>query len=196
MRACHRPILVLLLAAATAAAGAASTDAPADKSFGPFKYTAISVRTKIDALARAYRERWESDDSVLHDAEMIQSSYDAWAQRYPHDRWLAPTAFHLAELYAQIQSPRARARAKSAFSFVAKTFPNTKEGHLSRLRLVQGFPPLKAETPVQPTPNPYASEAPAPSASPQRSASPSASAAPVATMQPNASPSPSPKASP
>ena len=190
MRAWYRPILALLLAAASATASAAGTDAPADRSFGPFKYTAISVRTKIDALARAYHGRWESDDSLLHDADMLQSSFDAWAQQYPHDRWLAPTAFHLAQLYADIQSAPARARAKTVFSYVAKTFANTKEGRLSRLRLSQGFPPLKAESPVQPTPNPYAS--------PESSAAPAASAAPVATMQPNpsASPAPSPTARP
>lgn len=186
MRAWYRPILVLLMAATTAAS-AADTDAPADRSFGPFKYTAISVRTKIDALARAYRERWEPDGSLVHDAEMVQSSFDAWAQQYPRDRWLAPTAFHLAQLYAEIQTPDARVHAKAAFSYVAKAFAATKEGRLSRLRLAHGFPELRAEPPVQPTPDPYGGGSPAPAPSAAPSASPSA---------PPASAAPAPKASP
>lgn len=190
MPPCCRPILILL-AASTAIAAASTGDAPADRSFGPFKYTAISVRTKVDALGRAYRERWESDTSLVHDAELVQSSYDAWAAAYPHDRWLAPTAFHLAQLYDEIQTPDARAHAKAEFAYVAKTFANTKEGHLSRLRLAQGFPPLHQEPPVKPTPNPYASPVPtsAPSApAPSPSESPSTAASP--SSAPSASPLP------
>jgi hypothetical protein len=68
------------------------TDAPADEYFGPFKYSAISVRTKINALGRSYHERWSDDASIVHDALLVESSYRAWAEKYPKDRWLAPTA--------------------------------------------------------------------------------------------------------
>jgi len=138
------------------AAPATVADAPADEYFGPFKYSALSTRTKIDALGRAYRERWADDASIVHDAGMVQSSLDVWAQRYPKDRWLAPTAFHLAQLYMEVQTDDARQRARATFSYVAKTFPNTKEGHLAKLRLLEGFPALHAEAPVSPTPSPYA----------------------------------------
>ena len=162
---------------------AASSSAPADESFGPFKYTAVSVRTKIDALGRAYRERWADDASLVHDAGLVESSYRVWAERYPHDPWLAPTAFHLAQLYAEIQSPQARAKALEMFRFVARTFPATREGHLARLRLQRGLPPPHRESPVRPTPNPYA-----------RSASPPPSSS--AAASPSAVPSPSAAASP
>lgn len=210
-------VAIGLLALGVAGAGAAAptapkpalTDsAPADEYFGPFKYSAISVRTKIDALGRSYLGRWQDDASLLHDAGLLESSYQAWAQRYPRDPWLAPTAFHLAQLYFEIQTPEARTKAKAMFDYVARTFPKSKQGHLARLRLHQGFPALHTETAVAPTPSPYGSTQPSPApvaGSPQPSPSgasapvPSsapASAAPAASAKPSAAPKPSPAAKP
>ncbi|MDB5043220.1 MAG: hypothetical protein JWN27_3946 [Candidatus Eremiobacteraeota bacterium] len=163
---------------------AASSSAPADESFGPFKYTAVSVRTKIDALGRAYRERWADDASLAHDAGLVESSYRVWAERYPQDPWLAPTALHLAQLYAEIQTPQARAKALEMFRFIARTFPATREGHLARLRLQRGLPPPHRESPVRPTPNPYAR-----SASPPASSSPAASPSPLPSSSATVPPS-------
>ncbi len=42
------------------------------------------------------------------------------------------------------------------YQFLAETFPTSKEAHIARLRLRQGFPALHPEPPVSPTPNPYA----------------------------------------
>ncbi|HTD37668.1 MAG TPA: hypothetical protein VK669_09145 [Candidatus Limnocylindrales bacterium] len=186
--------------ATTIGALAGSADAPADEYFGPFKYSALSVRTKIDALGRSYRERWADDASLVHDALMVESSYMVWAQRYPNDRWLAPTAYHLAQLYQEIQTQDARNHARAMYQYVVKTFPKSKEAHSARLRLQQGFPPLHDEPPVSPTPSPYgtppppgASGAPAASPSPGPGASPAAS--PSAEPRPAAA-SPAPSASP
>lgn len=172
----------------TTATAANSADAPADRSFGPFKYTAISVRTKIGALGRAYNERWADDASLVHDAGLVESSFRVWAQQFPKDRWLAPTAFHLAQLYQEIQTQDARSHALAMYQYVAKTFPATKEGHLARLRLAQGFPPLHAESAVSPTPAPYGSAAP--SAAPEPSAVPGGSPAPGASPAPGTSAAP------
>jgi hypothetical protein len=182
--------MILALAATAAVAAAATSSAPADESFGPFKYTAVSVRTKVDALGRAYRERWADDASLLHDAGLVESSYRVWAERYPHDPWLAPTAFHIAQLYAEIQTPEARAKALEMFRYVAQTFPATREGHLARLRLQRGPPPLHSESPVRPTPNPYARSASPPRSSPAASPSPLSSPSAAGT---SGSPSSSPK---
>jgi outer membrane biosynthesis protein TonB len=111
-----------------------------------------------------------------------------WAQRYPKDKWLAPTAFHLAQLYQNVQTQEARSHALAMFQYVAKTFPGTKEGHLARLRLRQGMPPLHPESPVSPTPNPYA---PTPTPTPEPTASPSPTPSPTPTASP--SPTPQPK---
>jgi hypothetical protein len=209
-----RTVLVgLAVAATTIGALASAADAPADEYFGPFKYSAISVRTKIDSLGRSYRERWADDASLVHDAQMVESSFRVWAQRYPKDKWLAPTAFHLAQLYQEIQTQDARNHARAMYAYVAKAFPSSKEAHFARLRLQQGFPPLQAEPPVAPTPNPYApsgtpaspgaspaaSASPAPAGSGAPAASPPASgppapAAPASTTAP-AAPAPSPAAS-
>jgi hypothetical protein len=181
-------------------AAAKSTDAPADEYFGPFKYSAISTRTKINALARSFRERWADDASIVHDALMIESSFRAWAQKYPKDRWLAPTAFHLAQLYQNVQTQDARSHARAMYELVAKDYPTSKEGHSARMRLSQGFPPLHDEPAVAPTPAPYGPASPVPGASPAASGAPAAapSGAPATTTAPAASPAASaaPKPSP
>ncbi len=184
-----RTVLVMLaLTAATIGATAATTDAPADEYFGPFKYSAISVRSKITALGRSYRERWSDDASILHDAGLVESSFRVWAQKYPKDRWLAPTAYHLAQLYQELQTADARAHARAMYELLAKNYPSSKEAHVARLRLQQGFPALHAESPVAPTPNPYARSTPSPE--------PSASNTPAATTPPSAQPSTSPPQTP
>lgn len=173
-------------------AAAKETDAPADEYFGPFKYSAISVRSKITALGRSYRERWSDDSSIVHDAGLVESSFRAWAQKYPKDVWIAPTAYHLAQLYQEVQTDDARSKARAMYEFLAKSYPQSKEAHSARLRLQQGFPALHAETPVAPTPNPYGSPA-APTASSAPAASPGAPAAPSApAAAPGASTAPAP----
>ena len=179
-------MLALALTAATAAnATGTRREAPADESLGPFKYTPISVRTKIGALGRAYRERWEDDASIVHDAGLVESSYHVWAHRYPDDHWLAPTAYHLAQLYQEVQTADARAHALSMYREIAKAYPHSKEAHFARLRLRAGLPPLHDESPVSPTPNPYASPTPTPEPTPTPTATPS--------PEPTPSPTPTPK---
>ena len=186
-------VLGLALVAATAGATKAppkttsapsvakSPDAPADEYFGPFKYSAISVRMKINALGRSYHERWTDDESIVHDALLVESSYRAWAQKYPKDRWLAPTAYHLAQLYQDVQTQDARSHARAMYDFLVKNFPASKEAHSARVRLSQGFPALHAESPVSRTPSPYGTASPVPGASPT---------APAPSSVPAPSPSP------
>jgi hypothetical protein len=192
----------IAMAALAIGAIAASTDAPADEYFGPFKYSAISVRMKINALGRSYHERWADDASIVHDAGLIESSFRVWAQKYPKDRWLAPTAFHLAQLYQDVQANDARAHARAMYEFLVKNYPSSKEAHLARARLASGFPALHAESPVSPTPNPYtasASASPSAEPSPAPASSAPASSAPASTPPstgPSAAPSPGPTTTP
>jgi hypothetical protein len=171
---------------------AKSSDAPADEYFGPFKYSAISLRMKINALGRSYHERWSDDASIVHDALMIESSYRAWAGKYPKDRWLAPTAYHLAQLYQDVQTQDARNHARAMYEFLVKNYPASKEAHSARVRLSQGFPPLHAESPVSPTPSPYGPASPVPSASAPSSSAPSAIPSTAPSTTPVVSPSPRP----
>jgi hypothetical protein len=170
-----------------------SPDAPADEYFGPFKYSAISTRTKINALGRSYHERWSDDASIVHDALLVESSFRAWAAKYPKDRWLAPTAYHLAQLYQDVQTQEARNHARAMYEFVAKNYPASKEAHSARLRLSQGFPALHGESAVSPTPAPYGTASPVPVASPPASNAP---AAPSTVPAPAASPAPAPSTKP
>ena len=198
-------VLGLALAAATAGATKAppkttsapavakSPDAPADEYFGPFKYSAISVRMKINALGRSYHERWADDASIVHDALLVESSYRAWAQKYPKDRWLAPTAYHLAQLYQDLQTQDARSHARAMYAFLAKNFPASKEAHSARIRLSRGFPALHSESAVQRTPAPYGTASPVPSASTSPSNAPSTAPPPSTMPSPSTAPSPSPR---
>jgi len=159
--------------------------APADEYFGPLRMSGLAIRMRIDVLGRRYHARTESDDDLLHDAGDVETALHLWFGRYPHDTWLSPTAFHLAQLYAVIQTPAARARATAAFRFVDASFGATHDAHLARLRIAQGFPALHVESPLaSPTPG----TSPLPDASsPAVVASPATSDAPVA-----GSPAPAP----
>ena len=174
--------LAVMAAVALLAAAPLSPDAPADQYFGPLKMSALEIRSRIDKLGQAYAKRWADDDSIVHDAGLIESSLDAWAARYPHDHWLPPTAFHLAQLYQEIQTPIARAHARAMYEYLVRTFPRAPQAHLARLRLAHGFPPLVAESPVRPTANPYAS--------------PVAAASPLASVAPSTAPSIGPSMAP
>jgi hypothetical protein len=198
----------IVLAATALASAGISTEAPADEYFGPFKYSALSVRSKIGALGRAYSQRWQDDESIVHDAGLVESSLRVWAQRYPKDSWLAPTAYHLAQLYQEVQTQNARNHARAMYQYLTQTFPASKEAHLARLRLHQGFPALHSEPPVSATPSPYGSPSPAASEAPSTEPAPAQSAlpsgppaiAPSASAAPMPSPAvaatPSPSASP
>lgn len=172
-------------------------EAPIDEYFGPFKYSAIGIRMRIGALGRAFHSRAKSDADILHDALILDQSLYAWRNRYPHDRWLAPTAFHLEQLYQAMQTSQARAAATEMLHYIVRYFPNTPYARTSRVRLAQGFPPLHAESPPRPTPNPYASSAPNVPL-PASNAPPSTAPAPAATQAgslPTAAPAPAPSRS-
>jgi hypothetical protein len=170
---------MLVFASATAAGAAPKTNvnAPVDEYFGPLKMSSLRIRLRVDQLGARYHQRTESDDDLVHDAGDVRVSLEDWLRQYPRDSWGPPTVYHLAQLYAEIQTPQARALAKSVFTEVATRFPKTSYGHLARVRLAQGFPPLRAESPVVASPAPV----PVATAAPSATAVPSATAAPSAT---------------
>jgi len=164
--------------------------APADEYFGPLRMSGLAIRMRIDVLGRRYHARTESDDDLLHDAGDVETALHLWFGRYPHDTWLSPTAFHLAQLYAVIQTPVARARASAAFRFVDASFGATHDAHLARLRIAQGFPALHVESPLaSPTPG----TSPLPDASAPVAGSPAPAPSTTASPPPTPSPSPSPR---
>lgn len=178
-------------AAASSAAPHAplSAQAPADEYFGALHMSAIGIRMRIDVLGRRYHARTESDDDLIHDAGDVASALKVWNQRYPNDTWAAPTAYHLAQLYEEVQTTDARSLARSAFAYVASAYPTSKFAHLARLRVAQGFPPLHGESPVVASPSPSLTPKAEPAGSPTTipvTASPAAA---------GASSAPSPKSS-
>lgn len=180
--------------AATAAKGAAPTplgnEAAIDQYFGPMKMSALGIREKVDALGRRYHARTITDEDLVHDASLVESSFYPWQKQFPRDPWIVPTAYHLEQLYQAVQSTEARAHATALLHFIADTYPKSTDARLVRLRLAQGFPPLHAESATHATPNPYA-------ASPAASAIPSdASSSPGAAAAPSAGPSAGPSAAP
>jgi hypothetical protein len=170
-------LLAALLSLAVAVSPASSplpaqadAAAPVDQYFGPFKYSPLSVRLGIDKLARAYHARYKTDHDVIHEAVNLENALRLWRHDYPRDPWLAPTAYHLAQLYEDVQTPEARKHATAMLRFVNQYFAPSRYGHDARVRLASGFPPLRAESPVRPSPPPYAAV---------RAASPAASPAPI-----------------
>jgi hypothetical protein len=171
--------------------------APADDYFGSTKISAIGIRNTVNALARRYHERSIADDDLVHDAKLAEAAAYDWQRHYPRDPWIPSTLFRLDVLFGGVQSTNARSHAMSLATFLAKAYPATKEAHLIRLRLAQGFPPLHAEIAPHATPNPYASEAapagsptPSPSSVPQPAASALPSPSPANSAFPRAAPSP------
>ena len=136
-----------------------SQAAPADGYFGRTKLSALGIRNEINLLARRYRERTIEDADLMHDADLAEIALDEWESAYPRDPWMAPTLFHLEQLYAEVQTPEARTHATALLRAIADRYGSSKEAHLSRLRLAQGLPALHAETQTHATPNPDGSGA-------------------------------------
>lgn len=142
-------------------------NAPLDRYFGVMKMSPIGIRQAIGFLGRGYTWRTLTDDQILHDAHFIEDSMKAWQAQFPQDSWLPPTAFHLMELYAEVQTPEARLHALDMIQYILIHWPDSKQAHLCRLRLSAGFPPLHAEPPMRPTmPPATATPLPSPSVTP------------------------------
>jgi hypothetical protein len=109
---------------------------------------------------------------------------------------MAPTAYHLAQLYQNVQTQDARNHARAMYEFLAKNYPKSKEAHSARLRLSQGFPPLHDESPVSPTPAPYGPASPVPGASPSSSASPATAPSTGPVTAPSSAPATAPGSAP
>ncbi len=180
----------LCVALSSLAAGAKTavdrSAAPADEYFGTQKMSALGIRMRVDALGRMYHARTIADNDLIHDASLAEASLRNWDERYPRDPWLAPTAFHLEQLYAAVQSSDGRTHATSLLHSIVGTFGTTRFGHLSRLRLAQGFPPLQNESPVVLTsPTATGANSPAPSDAPTGATSPAPLASPSASLPPH-----------
>jgi hypothetical protein len=148
----------------------------------------LSIRSMIGFLGRQYHYRTISDRDLLRKALMTEDALRKWRAKYPGDPWLPPTFFHLEQLYGAVQTEEARKHATGILKDVVRYYPDTKEGHLSRLRLAQGFPALMPETPLV---IPSATPAPQPSVEPAGSQVP---ATPLSTPQ-GSGPSGSPQGS-
>jgi hypothetical protein len=150
---------------ATSSAKGLSAKAPADVYFGPFGMSPLSIRSTIGFLGRQYHYRTITDRDLLRKALQTEDALRKWRTAYPDDPWLAPTFFHLEQLYQAVQTQEARKHATAILNDVVLNYPSTEQGHLSRARLAAGFPPLVPETPLVSTPAPTS----APSASPAQS---------------------------
>jgi len=163
----------------------ANPAAPLDRYFGTMQMSPIGIRNAIDALARYYTWRTESDADLVHDAEWIEQALFAWQQQFPRDNWLPPTAFHLMQLYAEIQTQDARDHAIDMLHHIVTSWPDSTYAHLARLRIEQGFPPFHVEPTMRPTITPSPTPTPF-------GMTPSPSPTPVPTATPTEPPSPTP----
>ncbi|MBV8424403.1 MAG: hypothetical protein JO349_04375 [Candidatus Eremiobacteraeota bacterium] len=167
--------------------------APLDRYFGTLKMSPIGIRQNIDALARYFGWRTITDEQLVHDAEWVEQALYDWQRQFPHDNWLPPTAFHLMQLYAAVQTQDARNHAIAILHYIIATWPDTTYGHLARVRLAQGFPPFYEEPTMRPTitpsptPTPFGMT-PTPSPTPEPTATPTETPSPTPTPVPTKRP--------
>ena len=180
-------LAAILIALSTASSGSA----PADAYFGNFKMSALRIRYETAQVKAHYETHKLYPNDALHLALLTEQSFDDWRTRYPHDTWLASTAYNLATLYAELPGPVAAGHAKALYEYVVKSFGSTSYATKSRAILHNGVPvrpqPAWANVPT-PAPSPSTPASPGASPSPAASASPTASAAPSPTPSARASP--------
>jgi hypothetical protein len=155
--------------------------APADAYFGAFGMSPLSIRSMIGFLGRQYHYRTISDRDLLRKALVTEDALRKWRANYPGDPWLAPTFYHLEQLYQAVQTEEARKHARAILNDVVRYYPDTRQAHLSRMRLAQGFPALEPEAPLN-LPATASAAAPAPAPSTESSAAPE----PAGTASPQA----------
>jgi hypothetical protein len=165
----------------------ASRDAPADQYFGQLKVSALRIRYEIMQLRPRYETHTLLPEEASHLLILDENALYAWASAYPKDAWLASTGYSLAQLFAELPGPDARARAVRAFTYVKTHFPTTSYGKESAAALQEGIavrpdpawaatmraerstpPPTAAPSPTPPSPSPSPPATPTPTASPAR----------------------------
>ena len=176
-------------------AAMAASAAPADQYFGKLKMSSLRIRDETFSIRKRYEGHRLLPEEAVHLALLTENAFDDWDRRYPHDDWLASSAYNLAKLYEELPGITAQQHAEHLLRLIDDTFGKTRYGHLSRLDLERGISlrpdpawaaALRATRSITPSPSPTA--APSTLPSPTGSASPRTS--------PSASPSASPSSTP
>jgi hypothetical protein len=166
-----------LCAVLVASVGSAGGNAPADRYFGKLKMSALRIRYEIMQLRPRYETHKLLPEEAEHLAVLDEDAFDDWAAEYPHDAWLASTAYLLAQFYRELPGSDARARAMRLLAYVRSHFPNSVYARDATAALKRGIP-------NRPDPA-WAVAMRAARASPQPSAAPS----PAEALSPSPAPS-------
>jgi len=170
--------LAFLLASIVLAA--ASGAAPGDQYFGTLKMSTLRIRYEIVSVRDRYETHRLLPEQAMHLALLDQNAFDDWSRKYPHDDWLASTAYLFAKLYEELPGHDAQTQAVHLLTYIKTEFPKTHYATQSRNDLHRGVPvrpdpawaaALRAAQAATPSPSPSASASPA--TSPQASSSPS-----------------------
>jgi hypothetical protein len=148
--------------------------------------SALRIRYEIMQLRPRYETHKLLPEEAKHLAILDENAFYAWAASYPHDTWLAPTGYLLAQLYEEFPGADARSRAIRALTYVKVRFPSTTYAAEATATLHRGLPirpdpewaasmrsartsPTPSRSPESPLASPTASPptSPAPSASPE-----------------------------
>ena len=132
--------LVALVALLVAAAAGMSGNAPADRYFGKLKMSALRIRYEVMQLRPRYETHKLLPEEAEHLALLDEDAFYDWAIRYPHDAWLASTAYLLAEYYEELPGSTARSHAVHMLTFVKTRFPTTVYGKEAAASLHRGIP--------------------------------------------------------
>jgi hypothetical protein len=173
---------IALIASILATVASVSVNAPADRYFGRLNMSALRIRYEILQLRPRYETHKLLPEEAEHLAVLDEDAFYSWAKSYPHDVWLASTAYLLAQFYEELPGSGARIRAVRALSYVTSRFPRTTYAKAAAVALHRGIP-------IRPDPS-WAIERRAARASP--TPSPSARPSPYPSSAPSPSPSPNP----
>jgi hypothetical protein len=184
-----RHIVLLLAAIVTIAASAA----PADQYFGKLKMSTLRIRYEIAQVKNKYEFHKLLPEEAAHLAQLDQDAFEDWARKYPHDDWLASTAYNLAKLYEELPGDDARDRATHLLTFINAHFPKTRYATEARTDLHRGVPSRPDPAWAVSMRQQRASASPSPAAS---ASAASAAPAPAGSMAPSPSPSPAASGSP
>ena len=83
----------------------ASSLAPADEYFGPFKESILEIRNRLMSFER------DSNADLVHRVRAVDNlelAIEDWYRRYPRDPWIPGFAVRLARVYERAHAPHNR----------------------------------------------------------------------------------------
>jgi len=115
--------LALMAVLAVTNSHAATTGAPADEYFGPFKESILGIRNHINDLER------KADGELagaIRGMDNIEIALEDWHKHYPRDSWLPGFLDRMVHVYGRAHKLRS-AHCQKAYAMLERDFANTPQ---------------------------------------------------------------------